>query len=69
MTPASVHIQRREPSGVPGFVRVFAIVDGGDSGDYTIAENLIGTDAEIREILAMSADRMATRDATRAGQD
>lgn len=69
MSPDSVHIQRRTDTGIPGFTTVTAIVDGGDSGDYAIANNLVGTDAEVREILAMSASRVADRDATRAGRD
>lgn len=67
--PSHVTIRTRRASEAPGFTIVTAMVDGGDSGDYTIASSLVGTDAEVREILAQSQQRMESRDATRAGQD
>lgn len=69
MTPSAVTIRERRPSDARGFTVVTAIVADGDSGEYVIANSLVGTDAEVREILAMSADRVANREATRAGQD
>lgn len=64
-----VQIRKREPSGVIGYTTVHAIIDGGYSGTYTIANTIVDTPAEIEEILAQSDVNIAHIDATKAGND
>lgn len=69
MPEQRVRITKRTAGPVEGFTMVFAYVDGGDTGEYTIHSSLVGTPGEEREILEQSAARMELRAATQAGQD
>jgi len=66
---ARVRIVNRVESGQPGFMTVNAHVDGGENGEYTVANHLVGTDDEVAEILTQSGERADTRSATAAGTD
>lgn len=69
MTSSSprVIVTSRTAGPVHGFTTVFAMVDGGSTGEYQIADKLVGTQAEIDEIRAQSAVRQSLRDATSPG--
>lgn len=69
MSQPRVRITSRRPSGIAGYTTVFAMVDDGDTGDYTIATSIVDTPQEVTEILAQSQDRMVHREATRPGID
>jgi len=69
MTIGAVRITTRETLPGTPFTQVFAYVDGAESGWYNVLTAVVGTDDELKEILAESANRMAIRDATRAGID
>lgn len=69
MSEPRVFIRDRYPAVVSGYTHVVATVLNGDSGEYVIANALVGTDGEIREILAQSEDRMVARRATAPGHE
>jgi hypothetical protein len=58
----------RTDSVARGFQRVHAQVANGVTGEYEIANGLVGTDAELEEIRAQSARRAEAIDQTRPGQ-
>lgn len=69
MIMAVVTVTWRADGPVHGFTTVHAFVKSGDTGEYIIASHLVGTQAEIDEILAQSAVRQQIRLATQTGQD
>ena len=60
-------VTNRTTGEVAGFTNVTAEVDGGANGNYLIANQLVGTDAELAEILAQSMRRMEAIGQTEAG--
>jgi hypothetical protein len=64
----AVKIISRSAGPVEGYTTVNASVVAGETGKFTIANFLIGTPAEEREIIAQSDARQALRHATKAGQ-
>lgn len=69
MTQPRITVTKRTPGPVSGFTTVHALVDDGVSGDYLLADRLVGTQAEVDEIRAQSNVRLELRLATQAGQD
>jgi hypothetical protein len=65
----AVKIISRSAGLVEGYTTVNASVAAGETGEFTIADFLIGTPAEEHEIIAQSDARQALRHATKAGQD
>lgn len=64
----SVVVIERKPGPVHGYTTVRAQVDGGEVGDYTIANEIVGRQTEVDEIAEQHKTRLAVRAATRPGR-
>lgn len=69
MAAPRITVTRRTPSPIDGFTTVHAFVDNGVTGEYMIADRIVGTQQEFDEIRAQSNTRLEIRLATQAGQD
>lgn len=66
-TPSPILITGRRPSEVEGFTSVTAQIQDGASGDYLVANEIVGKPEELEEILAQSEHRMEAIRATSHG--